>query len=96
MDYRNVANSIIADYEIGNLYIDYVNNCIAIEMKSPQNVLDILRFSDFEEITVTRTEPWGAGIYVAGSELQYCGDKMFVEIELNSGDQIRITTKSNL
>lgn len=59
MDYRNVVNSKIADYEVGNLCIDYVNNSIAIELKSPQNVLDILQFSDFEEITVTRTEPWG-------------------------------------
>ena len=45
---------------------------------------------------MTRTEPWGTGKYVAGSELQYSGDKMIVEIELNSGDQIRITMKSYL
>ena len=73
-----------------------MNNVITMELKSPQNVLDILQFSEFEEIIMTRTEPWGTGKYVAGSELQYSGDKMIVEIELNSGDQIRITMKSYL
>ena len=32
----------------------------------------------------------GAGIYVAASEFLNCGDKMVVEIQLNSGDMIRI------
>lgn len=96
MDYRYAANSRIADYEIGNLLIDYVNNSITIELKTPKNVLDILQFSAFEEITVTRKEPWGAGKYVAGSDIQYCGNKIIVDIELNSGDRIIITMKSNM
>lgn len=94
MDYRCVANSKIADYEIGNLCIDYVNNSVIIELKTPTSVPDTLRFYDFEEVSITRKEPWGAGIYIAASELLNCGDKMIVEIQLNSGDMIRITTKA--
>ena len=52
--------------------------------------------SNFEEVSITRKEPWGAGIYVAASEFLNCGDKMVVEIQLNSGDMIRITTKGGL
>lgn len=96
MDYRNVENSKIADYEIGNLSIDYVNNTIFLELKSPQNVLDILQIIDFKEITVTRTEPWGVGKYVAGSGIQYSEENMIMEIELNSGDRIEIKMKSIL
>ena len=96
MDYRCVANSKIADYEIGDLCIDYVNNSVVIKLKSPRNVPDILQFDDFEEVSVTRKEPWGAGIYVAASEFLNCDDKMIVEIQLNSGDMFRITTKSDL
>ena len=96
MEYRDIANSKIADYEVGSISIDYANNHIALNLKSPKGVWDVLQFLNFEEITVTRTEPWGAGIYIAGSDLQYNGNEMVVEIELNSGDQIRIITKSVL
>lgn len=92
MDNRCVADSAIADYEIGNLCIDYVNNSVVIEMKTPRNVSDTLRFDNFEEVSITRKELWGAGIYVAASEVLNCGDKMVVEIQLNSGDMIRIIT----
>ena len=95
MDYRNVANSIIADYEIGNLCIDYANSEITIVLKSPQGIPDVLCLSNFEKVTVTRAEPWGAGKYVAGSGLHYCEGRIIVEIELNSGDQIRIAMKND-
>ena len=61
-------------------------------MKTPRNVSDTLRFDNFEEVSITRKELWGAGIYVAASEVLNCGDKMVVEIQLNSGDMIRIIT----
>ena len=95
MDYRKLEESQIADYKIEGIAVDYVHSTITIELKSPQNRLDILQITDFEEFSITRKEPWGAGSYVAGSEVQYCGQYAILEIELNSGDKIKITRKAN-
>lgn len=95
MDYRRLEESQIADYEIGTLSVDYVRHTITIELKSPQNRLDILQIAHFEEVSITKKEPWGAGSYVASSAVEYCGEHTVLEIELNSGDQIKITMKAN-
>lgn len=93
MDCRWISNSKIADFELLNVCIDYANGCITIELRSPGNVEDTLVFTNFIEIMVTRKEPWGPGKYIGASELIYQEQEIIAEIQLNSGDLIKITMK---
>lgn len=94
MDYRSIADNGIVDYEIGAVRADYSNGSIHIELKTPKLASVTLEIINFKEINICRKEPWGTGIYVAASEIKYEGDKIIAEIQLNSGDLIKITIRN--
>lgn len=96
MDYSYIANSGLADCELGNICIDYANSCIFIDLNTPKGNKHILKIPDFEEIIVVKKEHWGKGKYVVASDCQHCGDKNIIEIQLNSGDLIKITTQHDI
>lgn len=93
MDYSDIANSGIIDCEVKNICIDYANSSIVIELKSPNGMQHTLKIDNFEEISISKKEPWGKGKYVVASDCQNCGDNGNIEIQLNSGDLIKITAQ---
>lgn len=94
MKYTSIANNGIVDFEVGKIHIDYSNSNICIELKNRNLTPAVLDLKDFIELTITKTEPWGSGIYVASSEIRHKENKVIVEIELNSGDILSIVLRN--
>ncbi|MBQ3010202.1 MAG: hypothetical protein IJA20_06050 [Methanocorpusculum sp.] len=90
MDYTKLSNSGIADYELGKIEVDYSNGRMLFHMRNRKLQPERLEIDGLEEFRIERREPWGAGIYVTASDYQLCDGKIEIEIQLNSGDMIRI------
>lgn len=96
MDYRSIADNGIVDYEIGTILVDYSNGSIHMKLKTPKLISAVLEIINFEEININRKEPWGTGIYVTASEIKYDANKIIAEIQLNSGDLLKIVIRNDI
>lgn len=90
MDYTKLSNSGIADYELGKIEVDYSNGRMLLHMKNRNLQPELMEIEGFKEFSIERREPWGVGIYVTASDCQLYDGKMQLEIQLNSGDMIRV------
>lgn len=90
----DARNSGLHDYNFKGTEIDYISCIITIRLESPQGVSDQLIIRDFLTVHITHKEEWGKGSYICSSNIQSTlSGESVLEIELNSGDSIRITWK---
>ena len=89
-----LADSGLHDYELIKLSADYTRGEVSLEMKDPLGQPESLMIGGLLSVEMTRTQPWGEGSYIVSSDLTDCesGSKL-AEIQLNSGDEIRIEYK---
>ena len=89
-----LADSGLHDYELIKLSADYTRGEVSLEMKDPLGQPESLILGGVMSVEMTRTQPWGEGSYIASSDITDCesGSKL-AEIQLNSGDEIRIEYK---
>ena len=89
-----LADSGLHDYELIKLSADYTRGEVSLEMKGPVGQPENLMIGGLLSVEMTRTQPWGEGSYIVSSDLTDCesGSKL-AEIQLNSGDEIRIEYK---
>ena len=89
-----LADSGLHDYELIKLSADYTRGEVSLELKDPVGQPENLMIGGLLSVEMTRTQPWGEGSYIVSSDLTDCesGSKL-AEIQLNSGDEIRIEYK---
>ena len=89
-----LADSGLHDYELIKLSADYTRGEVSLELKDPVGQSESLMIGGLLSVEMTRTQPWGEGSYIVSSDLTDCesGSKLD-EIQLNSGDEIRIEYK---
>lgn len=89
-----IADSGLHDYEVVRLSCDYSRGEVSLEMKDPVGQPENLMIGGLLSVEMTRTQPWCEGSYIVSSDLTDCesGSKL-AEIQLNSGDEIRIEYK---
>ncbi|WP_294483264.1 hypothetical protein [uncultured Ruminococcus sp.] len=89
-----LADSGLHDYELIKLSADYTRGEVSLELKDPVGQPESLMIGGLLSVEMTRTQPWGEGSYIVSSDLTDCesGSKL-AEIQLNSGDEIRIEYK---
>ncbi|WP_024858665.1 hypothetical protein [Ruminococcus albus] len=89
-----LADSGLHDYELIKLSADYTRGEVSLELKDPVGKPENLMIGGLLSVEMTRTQPWGEGSYIVSSDLTDCesGSKL-AEIQLNSGDEIRIEYK---
>lgn len=89
-----LADSGLHDYELIKLSADYTRGEVSLELKDPVGQPKSLMIGGLLSVEMTRTKPWGEGSYIVFSDLTDCesGSKL-AEIQLNSGDEIRIEYK---
>ena len=89
-----LADSGLHDYEVVRLSCDYSRGEVSLELKDPVGQPENLMIGGLLSVEMTRTQPWGEGSYIVSSDLTDCesGSKL-AEIQLNSGDEIRIEYK---
>ncbi|MBE6870294.1 MAG: hypothetical protein E7494_16330 [Ruminococcus albus] len=89
-----LADSGLHDYELIKLSADYTRGEVSLELKDPVGQPEKLMIGGLLSVEMTRTQPWGEGSYIVSSDLTDCesGSKL-AEIQLNSGDEIRIEYK---
>ena len=89
-----LADSGLHDYELIKLSADYTRGEVSLELKDPVGQPESLMIGGLLSVEKTRTQPWGEGSYIVSSDLTDCesGSKL-AEIQLNSGDEIRIEYK---
>ena len=89
-----LADSGLHDYELIKLSADYTRGEVSFELKDPVGQPESLMIGGLLSVEMTRTQPWGEGSYIVSSDLTDCesGSKL-AEIQLNSGDEIRIEYK---
>ena len=63
-------------------------------MKDPVGLPEKLLIGGLLSVEMSRTQPWGEGSYIAASDITEDRDgTKLAEIQLNSGDEIRIVYK---
>lgn len=89
-----LADSGLHDYELIKLSADYTRGEVSLELRDPVGQPESLMIGGLLSVEMTRTQPWGEGSYIVSSDLTDCesGSKL-AEIQLNSGDEIRIEYK---
>lgn len=89
-----LADSGLHDYELIKLSADYTRGEVSLELKDPVGQPENLMIGGLLLVEMTRTQPWGEGSYIVSSDLTDCesGSKL-AEIQLNSGDEIRVEYK---
>ena len=89
-----LSDSGLHDYEVVRLSCDYSRGEVSLELKDPVGQPENLMIGGLLLVEMTRTQPWGEGSYIVSSDLTDCesGSKL-AEIQLNSGDEIRIEYK---
>lgn len=93
MELENIMNSGIHDYELLDILMDYNNGKTVLQFKTPAGNKSDLVIQGFLQFTISRTEPWGPGMYVNYSNILENGQDSEILIELNSGDEIMIKVK---
>ena len=88
--YNFFSDSKIHDYEIGNIFINYLDNIIKIDFYNEKNELINICINDFKKISMVNKEPWGKGKYVVSSDVEIYDEIRVVNIQLNSGDICKI------
>lgn len=80
------GNSVLHDYEIGKIEINYSEGTIFFQFIDPKQKKKDCVVKQFISINFTKNEEWGKGKYVVSSEAS-CNDGIWIiEIQLNSGD----------
>ena len=90
-----LADSGLHDYELIKLSADYTRGEVSLEMKGPVGQPESLILGGVMSVEMTRTQPWGEGSYIVSSDITADSDSgcRLAEIQLNSGDEIRIEYK---
>ncbi len=89
-----IADSGLHDYEVVRLSCDYSRGEVSLEMKDPLGQPESLILGGVMSVEMTRTRPWGEGSYIVSSDIEESQDGIkLAEIQLNSGDEIRIGYK---
>ena len=84
------GKSLFHDFELTYIVADYRNKQVTIQLKSPrfpQNIHDLKLFG-VQHFQMEVAEPWGKGIYVAGTHIKQDGSIHSMEMQLNSGDLV--------
>ena len=88
-------NSNIHDYELLKINVNYLDSEINISFNTATKTNLNICIKNFMTFEISHKEPWGKGSYVCFSDLTY--DKKqnlyIIEIELNSGDIMKISTQ---
>jgi len=98
----------VHDFELKNINIDYFNYKVKISLYCELEGEKEFNFNSLNFFSISRLEPWGAGMYVSeiiaftdydktGIDLEdgviMDADIFMTELLLNSGDKIRILSK---
>ena len=88
---QEAMSSGLHDYEVGEISADYCSGRVDLTLTSPEGVMCRLPLLGFRLLRVTRTEPWGPGIYVSCSDLTRTDDhRDRLWLQLNSGDEVTV------
>jgi hypothetical protein len=87
------AESGLHDYELIKLSADYTRGEVSLEMKDPMGQPESLAVGGVVSVEMTRSQPWGAGSYIVSSDITENDGIKLLEIQLNSGDEVRIEYK---
>ena len=84
------GKGLFHDFELACILADYRNKRVTIQLKSPRHPRSMheLTLSGVRHFQMGFTEPWGRGIYVAGTDIARDGPVRFMEMQLNSGDLV--------
>lgn len=89
-----LIDSGLHDYELVRLSCDYTRGEAVLEMNDPVGSPEKLLIGGILSVEMTRTQPWDEGSYIASSDITEDRDgTKLAEIQLNSGDEIRIVYK---
>ena len=84
------GKSLFHDFELTYIIADYRNKQVTIQLKSPrlpQNIHELKLFG-VQQFQMEFAEPWGKGVYVAGTSIKQDGSIRSMEMQLNSGDLV--------
>ena len=88
---QEAMSSGLHDYKVGDISVDYCCDKINLTLTSPGGEACRLSIPGFRLLQMTRTEPWGPGIYVVYSDLTEMEDRRKrLLLQLNSGDEITV------
>ena len=90
-----LSDSGLHDYEVVRLSCDYSRGEVSLELKDPVGQPENLMIGGLLLVEMTRTRPWSEGSYIVSSDITADSDGVckLAEIQLNSGDEIRIEYK---
>lgn len=86
---QKAVSSGLHDYQVGEIAVDYCQGRVVLTLMDSRGKLCRLCIKGIRNFQLTRTEPWGPGIYVSVSDLIKKEDGLCqLQFQLNSGDEI--------
>lgn len=84
------GTGLFHDFELGDVVVDYRKKQVVLQLKSPHHPQSVyeLRLLGVQHFQMEFAEPWGAGIYVVGTDIEQEGSSCSMEMQLNSGDLV--------
>lgn len=83
---RFFGNSVLHDYEIERIEINYSEGTIFFQFTDSGQKKQNYEIKQFISINFTKNEEWGKGKYVVSSDVSWNDGICIIEIQLNSGD----------
>lgn len=84
-------NSGLHDYEMVSIEVNYSKAQVSLLLREPQEGDKLYCIEKFSYFEISHKEPWGKGKYICSSDLyRKNNDEWGCEIELNSGDIIKV------
>ena len=83
------------DYELQDIIVDYKNATVTMKWLTNTRVAippkpQYICIPHIIEFSIECKKPWGGGIYVAASDVEERDGECRIEIQLNSGDRLKI------
>lgn len=88
---QKAVSSGLHDYQVGEISVDYCQGRAVLTLTASWGEPYQICIKEIRHFQLTRTEPWGPGIYIACSDLTKTEDGMQrLWLQLNSGDEILV------